>query len=154
MTRLLQLILILCISTVVYNCGNKTEKTETGPNFKATSTANKCIDKVIAEDLKLGKIRNEASKTVSLSKSIDDYVNGMEQLDFTTCPGGFAAAFEDHITAWKNMTVVTDKHPTLRGDMHDLFDGLKTGEDSIKFKQLLDEIWRTWGMVEAAMAQF
>jgi len=154
MTRLLQLILILSISLVIYGCGNKTEKIETGPNFKAKSAENKCIDRVIAEDSKLGKIRNEASKTVSLSKSIDTYVDGMEQLDFTTCPGAFTAAFEDHIIAWKNMTVVTDKHPDLRGEMHDLFDGLKTGEDSIKFKQLLDEIWRTWGMVEAAMAQF
>ena len=75
-------------------------------------------------------------------------------LDFKNCPDPFQAAFRDHRIAWEKLKEFTDDYPSLRGEMHELFDKIKKENKSPKFNKLLAEVWRTWEMVEAAMAQF
>lgn len=49
------------------------------------------------------------------------------------------------------MIPFVEKHPELRGEMHDLFDEVENSKDTNEFKPLLKEIWDTWGAVEVAM---
>ena len=110
-----------------------------------------CIERVIALDDSLGTLRNHACEKISLSATIEQYVAGMRAMNFERCPGDFTKAFNQHIEAWSNMQVVTDRHPDLRGEMHDLFDQLEAGADSAQFKPRLKAIWDTWGEIEKAM---
>lgn len=123
----------------------------TNTNSVNQSNDQKCIEKVIAEDEKIGKIRNHNCEKRSLSETILIYTKGMENFDFSDCPKTFEIAFEKHKKAWLAMLEVTDKHPDLRGEMHDLFDELEKGEDAELFKSLLKDIWDTWGEIEEEM---
>lgn len=110
-----------------------------------------CIEKIIAQDEVIGKTRNHACETISLSETIHQYVKGMDSFDYSDCPTDFKEAFEKHKEAWIAMIQVTDNYPDLRGEMHDLFDELEKGADAELFKSLLKNIWDTWGEVEKAM---
>jgi hypothetical protein len=114
------------------------------------ATEKVCIASVIEEDERIGKIRNHACEKISLSKTIDDYVEGLSKIDYTGCPEKFSAAFKKHSQAWLNTKAVTDKYSAMRGEMHDLFKQLESGKDSVEFKRLQRAIWDTWGEVEAA----
>lgn len=111
-----------------------------------------CMEAIIEDDSQLGEIRNHACKEQSLSETIRDYTENLELLDFSDCPEDFKKAFKNHITAWKNMKLITDSHPDLRGEMHDLFDQIKVSTDSTIFKARLATIWSTWSEIENAMA--
>ena len=110
-----------------------------------------CIKTVIKIDDSLGTVRNHACETISLSETIHNYTYSIEQIDFTYCPKDFETAFKTHAEAWKNMTVLTDKYPNLRSEMHVLFDSIAQGKDSLQFKPLLDEIWSSWSVIEDIM---
>ncbi|MBT8324917.1 MAG: hypothetical protein HKN99_12220 [Winogradskyella sp.] len=110
-----------------------------------------CIDQVIKLDDSLGKKRNFDCVELSLSKTIINYTDVINSIDFSTCPDEFTTAFKSHIEAWKNMIEVTDNHDTLRGEMHDLFDSIEHTKDSLQFKIYLNAIWSTWADVEKAM---
>ncbi len=112
-----------------------------------------CMKKIIAMDDSLGTIRNHACETVSLAETIRNYAASLQKLDFSSCPPSFATAFEKHRQAWLAMIPLAEKYPKLRGEMHDLFDQLKAGEDAAVFGPLLDAIWATWAEVELAMKQ-
>lgn len=130
-----------CKSTVSTKEGNNSSK----PQQKA------CIAKVISLDSSLGATRDRASRKVALSQSIRDYIKGMKAIGFTGCPQAFTTAFKNHIAAWKDLLPLTDKHPELRGELHELFTQLEKGPDGGEFKRRLKEVWDTWAEVEAAI---
>ncbi|GJM34220.1 MAG: hypothetical protein DHS20C18_32210 [Saprospiraceae bacterium] len=112
-----------------------------------------CINQVIALDDSLGKVRNYACETISLSETIQHYVDGMHQLNYRHCSKAFSTAFKKHRDTWVAMLAVTDHYPDLRGEMHVLFDQLETSDHADEFKSLLQTIWDTWAEVEAAMKE-
>ena len=112
-----------------------------------------CIEKAIAKDAALGKVRNHACEAISLSETIDDYVEGLKAIDFQHCPKDFALAFKAHWEAWEKMGTFVEKYPDMRGEMHDLFDEIEQGEDAGTFKPLLAAIWDTWGEIEESMKE-
>jgi hypothetical protein len=114
---------------------------------------NKCIEQLFALDDSLGKVRNHACNTISLSETIDQYYKGINEADFLNCPEKFQIAYKNHQKAWLDIKNVTEKYPELRGEMHDLFDKIKSGKDSSVFKQYLDAIWNTWAEVEKNKVQ-
>ncbi len=119
---------------------------------KATNVRKKtCMDLVIQKDDALGKIRNHACEKMSLSAAINNYVNGLSQLNYDNCPRAFKTAFEKHAQSWVDITKVTDKYPELRGEMHVLFAALESGKDSLAFIPLQKNIWDTWGEIEAVL---
>lgn len=135
--------LLSCTSPSASN--EQLEKSNFSPKEKT------CINKVIAQDDALGKIRNHSCETISLSETIRNYTNGIEKINFEDCPKGFTKAFKEHKNAWIEILVITNKYPNLRGEMHQLFDELGKGEDKESFKPLLDAIWTTWAKVEKSM---
>ncbi|MFC7356895.1 hypothetical protein ACFQO1_04280 [Jejudonia soesokkakensis] len=146
---------MIAIPLLLLGCKNA-EKNNTKLLIEEVSDASEknCINTIINTDATLGKIRNEAPRLLSLSEAIDNYIFGIEAMDFKNCPGAFEAAFLDHKEAWAAIKEVTDKYPQLRGEMHDLFDQLEKTENGERFKELLADIWSTWEKVERAMSQF
>ena len=132
----------LCF-VLISGCKTSEEKKE------APISAEQCIKAVLEQDSILGNIRNHATETLSLSKTITNYTNGLNELDFNSCPPGFSEAFQAHIDAWIAMTTVTDNYSSLRGEMHDVFDQLELSKDSVAFKIKLKAIWDTWKTIEA-----
>jgi len=63
-----------------------------------------------------------------LSKSIINYTKALSNLDYTLCPETFSNAFNQHTITWNNMIEITNKYPTLRGEMHDLFGQIETNK--------------------------
>lgn len=124
-----------------------------GNNLEDDKLNKECMNRVIALDDSLGKIRNHACEKISLSQSIKDYSAGMKKFSYKKCPESFKKAFERHRQAWANMLVVTDKYPDLRGEMHVLFKQLEEGKDAELFKPLLKAIWDTWAEVEKAIKE-
>jgi hypothetical protein len=118
----------------------------------ATETVSKqdCVEKILTMDDSLAAVRNHAPETVSLSEAILQYVNALEQLDYEGCPEDFKAAFESHREAWMDVTVVTDKYPDMRGEMHGLFKEIEVGEHAEMFNPLVEAIWDTWEEIEIA----
>ena len=135
-------ILLITAVIILAACGNSSKKIE------AELSAQECIESVIALDDSLGSVRNYATVNQSLSLTIDEYVNALKDIDFSNCPTDFTKAFDSHIEAWKNAKIITDKYLNIRGEMHDLFTIIENDQDSTEFKQLVAEIWSTWGDVE------
>ena len=136
--------LFLFVSFLLFNCNNaQPADSENSPQS--------CIEKIIAEDEKFGKIRNHACEKQSLTQTVNDYTTALEGLNFSGCPDDFSNAFKSHIEAWKAVVPVTDKYPDLRGEMHDVFEIIEGGSDSMEFKALVADVWATWEDVEKAM---
>lgn len=130
---------LLCIGFILVSC-------KTNDASKQTD----CINTILKQDDSLGKIRNNATKIHSISNSILSYTDALKALDFSNCPEQFSSAFKKHISAWNNMMFVTTKYPTLRGEMHEVFDKLEKSKDSTEFKRYLNKIWSTWDEIEKA----
>jgi len=109
------------------------------------------MTRVISTDDSLGLIRNFQSEKTSLSVSIGQYVAEISTLDLSECPEEFRKAFTDHVLAWQEILAVTDRYGSLRGEMHDLFEMIETGKDSVVFGDKQRRIWETWAEVESAM---
>lgn len=120
-----------------------------GETTKITAVQqSECIRRFMSTDDSLGKIRNHACETVSLSKSIQQYVQALRKADYGICLPSFQEAVNKHLDAWQGILKITDRYPDLRGEMHALFDQLEKTKDSAAFKPLLDKIWDTWAGVE------
>lgn len=117
-------------------------------NSVMSKTQTECMKRILAVDNSLGTIRNHACESIPLSEAIKQYVNSLKQIDFTGCSNQFEQAFKEHETAWLTILEITDKYPDIRGEMHDLFDTLKEGEDGEKFSTLLQSVWDTWREIE------
>lgn len=139
------------LTFLLFNCQNSNSQGEDDSSNNAPTLGKACIEKIIAADEKVGKIRNHACEKISMSQTIKNYVDALRKLDFSDCPTNFTKAFEKHINAWEKMIDITNKYPDMRGEMHDLFDELEKGEDSETFKPLLKAIWDTWDDIEKTM---
>lgn len=118
---------------------------------KTANSPQDCIQRVIALDDSMGRVRNHACETISLAQTVQNYADGMKQADFRNCPPAFADAFERHRQAWINLIPVMEKYPDMRGEMHILFNHLEIGKDAASFNPLLKAVWDTWAEVETAM---
>ena len=145
-------LLILIILITVLSC-KKTGVNHDTPDLPADEKSAACVKQIFDRDSVLGGIRNHASETMSLSQAILDYTKELESLDFSECPEKFTSAFNEHVTAWKKITELTDKHLELRGELHDIFTELEKSEDSTEFKNLLKQVWDTWYQVEESTQQ-
>lgn len=101
----------------------------------------------------MGKARNHACETISLSETIRQYADAMGKINYRNCPEDFSAAFGRHQKAWLALLPVTDQYPNLRGEMHDLFAQIEAGDHAEQFKPLVKTVWDTWAEVEAAMKE-
>ncbi len=151
MVRRFQILFLSILSTITLIGTSCDSKKETTHQKTSNLSPKECIRHVIAMDDSLGTIRNHACEAISLSETIQAYVDGMKTIDFTDCPIAFEAAFRKHIQAWEEMKKHTDKYPNLRGEMHDLFKILEEKKDKEAFKPLLATIWDTWKELENAM---
>jgi hypothetical protein len=142
--------LLLFVTLFLIACGTSSPGVQQDANVGAASA---CIERVIAMDDSLGTVRNHACEQISLSETIQQYVQSLEKVDFQNCPSAFTTAFQRHLEAWTQMITVTDHYPDLRGEMHDLFDIIEQGEYQAEFKPRLAAIWDTWSEVERAMGE-
>ncbi len=130
--------------------GCKEKQRHKSPAHTASADSYKnCIETILKKDDSLGTLRNHGSETVSLSETIKNYSKALKRLDFSSCPEGFSKAFDEHISAWNQMLSVTDKYPDLRGELHDIFDQIKTTPDSMVFETRLKAIWDTWESIDS-----
>ncbi len=139
----LGIITVVCF--IISSCGSKQK------NHEEISSQKDCIAYIIRKDDSLGSIRNHACEAMSLSKSITQYVSGIDDLDFSNCPKSFVDAFAEHKKAWRNMKKVTDSLPNLRGEMHDVFDSISKTKYNEAFDPLLKDVWDTWAQIEQSM---
>lgn len=139
-------ILPVIIVMLGWSCGSK--KREQSQNAQKTFENSECIESVLTIDDSIGRIRNHACETVSLSLAIEKYTREIRALNYENCPEGFIHAFRNHLTAWDDMIEITDDYPEWRGEMHVLFDSLNSSADSVPFNQKLEDIWNTWEEVE------
>lgn len=107
-----------------------------------------CIQIILSEDEKLGKIRNHGSETKEINLVIKEYVQALEILDFKNCPTEFTNAFKAHIDAWKEIIPVASHYGDERSEMHVIFDMIESGPHQKEFKKRLNKIWSTWYEVE------
>lgn len=109
-------------------------------------------DRLFREDSELGKIRNHACEKVSLSQAVKQYTSAIKEIDFDGCPNGLKSAFEKHIQAWEDAIPFFEKHSKLRGEMHDLFEKIRSfgGQEKQNLEGIEKAIWGTWGEVEKA----
>nr|WP_321235306.1 hypothetical protein [uncultured Psychroserpens sp.] len=110
-----------------------------------------CVEQIFAKDSVLGSIRNHASEKIPLSKALNNYTKALKSLDYTNCPETFTSAFHEHIEAWEKVAKISNQHPSLRGELHDIFAELEKGKDSTEFKSLVKQVWDTWGKVEESI---
>jgi hypothetical protein len=143
--------MILKKFTIVFFIGLLFSCSATKEQGFATKRELRCIDRVIEADSNIGRIRNKQCETLTLSQTIFNYTQAMQEVSTQNCPDGFAKAYESHRQAWLSMIPVTDKYPTMRGEMHVLFRQLEQSEDAVVFKKRLAEIWATWAEVEKFM---
>ena len=134
---------VATIIFIIYCFGCKSDN----PNLGKSSNDD-CIERILAEDSRLGTKRNHECERIPLDQTIQLYIDSLLRLDFNGCPENFKSAFLHHIEAWNNMIPITRSHGELRGEMHDLFDIISSDQDSTEFKVRLKSIWDTWGEVE------
>lgn len=139
-------ILILLPTMFLFGCIGSNGKLENS-DTKIEIQEKNCVDRVLEQDSILGHLRNQASKNISLSETIDYYANGLKSMDYTHCPENFKSAFQAHCEAWLEIKKVSDRYPSLRGELHDVFGQLEKSEDSTEFKLLVKQIWDTWKVV-------
>ncbi len=132
-------------------CGVNRQRSNLQNPQAESSILQTCIENAIALDDSLGKVRNHACETLPLAIAIQQYADGLQWIDYTTCPLKFSAAFEAHRQAWLQMIPYLQKYPEHRGEMHYLFGEFEKGPDSATFKPLLKNIWDTWAVIEEAM---
>ena len=112
----------------------------------------RAVDRVLAEDARFGRARDEAPRLVPIAQAVEGYVAGLASVKLTDCPDDFAVAFTDHSQAWALMVPFLRRYPDLRGELHDVFEWLESEDNSEaeEFKKLLQAVWDTWKKVEEA----
>lgn len=143
----LKLLGIALVSLMLMGCKNSKPGTRESQKIFLKAESH-CMEKVLEEDIYLGELRNQASRSISLSEAILKYTEGMRALDFSNCPEDFTVAFKEHIDAWEELRDVSDYYPAVRGELHDVFQVLEKSKDSVLFNQLVERVWKTWELVE------
>ena len=139
--------IIIFLSLLLLGCNGQNKKDNSSSSNIERENIN-CVKQVFEKDSIFGDIRNRASEKISLSEAINNYSKNLKTLDYSHCPEKFESAFHKHIDAWLNFRKVSDKYPLLRGELHDIFAIIEKSEDSTEFKSRLDQILKTWKMVE------
>lgn len=108
------------------------------------------IREALAEDSRLGRIRNQATVHQDLASVIGDYADAMDEIDCAACPVDFRDALRRHGRAWRDSIGFFRQFDDLRGEMHLLFDQIRAQGPAAR--QGLEEaerpIWETWREVE------
>lgn len=144
--------IILFLSLLLLGCNGPNKKESR--SFSNSNGKNiNCVKRIFEKDSIFGDIRNHASERISLSEAINNYSKNIKSLDYSHCPEEFESAFNKHIDAWLDFRKVSDKHPLLRGELHDIFAIIEKSEDSTEFKSKLNQILETWKMVEESSNQ-
>jgi len=145
----MKLFLILVTFLLILGCKGPKEK-HNNSDLTIEIEGKNCVNQVLKRDSVFGEIRNHASENISLSETINNYTNDLKSIDYINCPEKFKSAFHAHIEAWLEIIKVSDKYPSLRGELHDIFAKLEKSEDSTEFKLLVKQIWDTWKIVEVS----
>ncbi|MEO1258636.1 MAG: hypothetical protein AAFZ15_07555 [Bacteroidota bacterium] len=140
---------ILLLALLFLSCQSNTEKAATALPNDSAETELTCMQSVLKKDGKWGSARNHMCEKISLSETIQVYVDSLTQLNYSGCPEKFATAFRAHIKSWREMIPVTDAFPGLRGEMHDVFKEIENSDNASEFKNKLNRVWDTWYVVEA-----
>lgn len=113
------------------------------------------IERVLAEDAVLGAVRNDAPRHMPLAQAVRDYAGALDALDLSACPEDFRRAMRRHIAAWWDVLPYVEGFPSLRGEMHDVFDQIHVASNPTadEFQRLVDAIWETWAPVERIALQ-
>ncbi|MGX7667913.1 hypothetical protein [Flavobacterium pedocola] len=135
--------IVLLLAMFGFSCSSRRK-------ILARELSKDCIAQVLSIDDSIGKVRNRECQKISLSQTISHYTKGMESFKTKNCPKDFAAVYRAHTEAWNAMLEITDKYPSMRGEMHVLFKQLEQSTDAVRFKILLADIWSTWGELEKA----
>ncbi|MCA0153757.1 hypothetical protein [Winogradskyella vincentii] len=138
---------ILILTLLLLGCNGADKKDHSSASNMEQKKIN-CVKYIFEKDSIFGNIRNHASEKASLSDAINNYAKNLKSLDFSNCPEDFELAFHKHIEAWLDFRKVSDKYPSLRGELHDIFSTIEKSRDSIEFKSRLNDILETWHSVE------
>jgi len=138
--RIYTIVFLIAFSFACNNSSSETEKND--------QTEKICMDNVIKQDSILAIVRNEATRSKSLSQTINEYTSGLDTVNLSSCPLEFTKAIKKHIKAWRALLTVTNKYADLRGEMHVLFEQIKRSADSSIFNEKEKLIWSTWEEVE------
>ncbi|MDJ0655184.1 MAG: hypothetical protein QNJ40_13565 [Xanthomonadales bacterium] len=111
------------------------------------------IRAILSLDRKLGATRNQASRTVSLADSIRQYVDALDQLDFSHCPDDFTQAFRQHRDAWADSVRFFREFDSMRGELHQIWAAIEKmgGQHSQAFEAATEPILATWEAVEQSV---
>jgi len=114
------------------------------------------IHDVLSVDGELGMLRNRGTETESIVSSIRAYVAGIDGTDFSGCPEDFTEAFRWHRDAWEKSMAFFERFPSLRGEMHDVFEAIRSegGETQTELERVEALIWDSWAEVEAVAADY
>jgi hypothetical protein len=139
---------------VVTGCGGDRPRSDR----RASETVDEvtAIYDVLAIDSELGIIRNSATETKPLAIAIREYVAALDSLDFSACPEDFTEAFRYHRNAWEESIPFFEEFADLRGEMHELFDQIRSRD--VETRDALERaevpIWDSWREVEAVAADY
>ena len=148
---------VYLVFLILITIGACKEKKEQAPIQETVEVETKiiindpCVKAIIERDSVLGKARNHYPEKFPISAAVNNYVIELLTLDYTNCPIEFKTAFMQHVSAWKRTTPLLQRYDNLRGEMHDVFDQIETGKDSVEFKKLVKDIWDTWDAVEQSI---
>lgn len=112
--------------------------------------------RVLEEDAQLGATRNHASETGPIAEAIRRYVAGLDALDVSDCPEAFVHALGRHRSAWEQSVAFFEQFPELRGELHDVFEMIRTRDEasSAGLEAAEAGIWSTWAEVEAVVEKY
>lgn len=144
--------ILLLFSLLFIGCKGSVIKEKSAASNKQTKQMN-CVERILEKDSIYGATRNHDTENGTTSEAINNYAENLKSLDFSDCPAAFKLAFDEHIEAWLDFRNVSDKHPTLRGELHDIFAIIEKSEDSTEYKSRLNLIWDTWKTVEESSKQ-
>lgn len=117
------------------------------------ATEKAAIERVLECDNGLGRIRNQAARSMGLSQASHVYARALRKMDYAGSPANFRDAFLEHANAWEDVADEIKRHPefdALRNEMHAAFDDIK-GRKTLAARRVqkkLDEVWATWRVVE------
>ncbi len=112
-----------------------------------------CIQRVLAEDDRLGRERNRAPEVAPIDEAVRTYVRAIEALDYGGCPQHFIDACSAHAAAWRATLPLLRRHAHRRGEMHALFKAIAADPDGRDLPAYEAVIWKTWAEVERASDQ-
>ena len=104
----------------------------------------------------IAKQRDHIPEKDNLAIAVRTYVLGLDNIDFSDCPKEFTAAYKKHRDAWNDSVAFFEKHDSLRGEMHDLFDLIRKMDspDREEINRHNDAIMSTWRDVETIATKY